>query len=41
MHPWERDDLKRTAKLLLWLVPRDKVAEGLRKLADVIEVKSQ
>jgi hypothetical protein len=39
MHPWERDDLKRLAVLLLVLVPRDHAARGLRWLADRIEVK--
>ena len=37
----ERDDLRRLAKLLLWLAPRDHVAAGLRKLADRIEIKEQ
>ena len=39
MHPWERDDLKRLTRLLLWLAPRDRLAAGLRRLADHIEVK--
>jgi hypothetical protein len=37
----EYDDLKRLAKLLFWYVPRDKLAEFLRELADEIEVKEQ
>lgn len=32
------DDRARLAKLLFWLVPRDKTAQGLRVLADLIEV---
>lgn len=39
MHPAERDDLRRLAHLLLILVPRDKTAQGLRRLAALIEVK--
>lgn len=41
MHPWERDDLRRLAKLLLWLAPRDNLANGLRRLAGWVEVKEQ
>lgn len=41
MHPAERDDLRRLASLLLWQVPRDQLARGLRWLADHIEVKER
>lgn len=41
MRPQERDDLRRTAKLLFWLAPRDHLAIGLRKLADRVEVKAR
>lgn len=41
MHPAERDDLRRLARLLLWLVPRDQLARALRWLASRIEVKAR
>lgn len=39
MHPWERDDLRRLAKLVFWLAPRDHLAQALRRAADHIEVR--